>query len=639
MKFKDYPQDKRRQIAAFPREEIAKFVLDTPWPKVKPILLRLPPTPGFRPGKKKDLERRLRHYVRRIDRWTEWDWNMFREIWEAWVQSNDGLASVLERYDNEEDFNGGGNATIPNTRLDVECFRHLMQASHRGEVVREQVEAFYTYGYFLPDERIELYIAFTKSQSEVAFEKEVGLFKHRLDELSERTSVTEKSVAAIREQVDSIANVVSVTSEEVRRVRDFVNKLMLDLRGEIASVSSLFETVFDDRLGERDRGLRAELMNQVEPLLTQMKMLRNHVQQVNDVIANVREDAVLLASRCDKVESKLSALEKALEAPSPTSKRLEDQLGLPSLCPRLVEERIDWSGETSVLETPEMVLGTIRDNLRGIGMLASDAGRLASEVLAAQLAGQLVTFSGSVSYLVASVCAQALSGNSTRVLHIPAGLLDGAEFSSMLNHLSHSDPENSEIRVLIFEGINRSAPEVYAARLRSLISRRLFLVDSGSSGVLMMATLAEGSAVIPLTPEFCELGPVLDTDCLEWRDNWEKRSTIKGSIPIIRWLEWSGHAMDDSSDWRDLDLESTGIHISTLWLRCLTSAAKRLGHLSLEEEGIAVHQSLAFGWLLPRMMAQNPGSPPELSLITDVIGDNPDERIVRLLGGGNAGGD
>src|SRR5207248_2268165 len=82
--------------------------------------------------------------------------------------SNVRLNSVLNEFDNSDDFAESGEALPPNSDLDIACFEFLARESNAARISRDEILTFYEFGYFLPDPRIDEIIQRARTSSDVA---------------------------------------------------------------------------------------------------------------------------------------------------------------------------------------------------------------------------------------------------------------------------------------------------------------------------------------------------------------------------------------------------------------------------------------------------------------------------------------
>ena len=297
---------------------------------------------------------------------------------------------------------------------------------------------------------------------------------------------------------------------------------------------------------------------------------------------------------------------------------------------------VDRSGEPTVLRQREEFVSAVTTNLEALNIKKSSAEALALECIAALMAGQMPYFAGLNGKRVAEACATALAANDTYVLTVPVGISAPNEFHRQLGSLSAK--ERQDVSCLIIEGINRSALDTFGESLIEMISRQRS-GDSASRSLLIMATLTDGPASLPLSVAHVSLGPVFHTDALDWR----ARPRIEGQKADgeISAQIWEGacsaleRAAPDSEE--ALRLLNEFAPIANPLLRgTVLSGFRALSELRNERTSPTALQSLAFGWLAPVCIAMGSTAEAvdeEFDQGT-VDGTTPDTRLANLLHSG-----
>ncbi|MCG8402124.1 MAG: hypothetical protein MJA84_11070 [Firmicutes bacterium] len=629
-----YPPEKRLKISQRPLEEIYQFAHEVSRELWNAFVLKLPPVDGFRRGTPKELQRRFRIFINRISRWNDMEWMMFKDLWVSWVKTHPHLDLLLSKFDNSTDFKEDIKGKLPNSSLDVQCFQYLAQNSEESRVPRELIKRFYDFGYFQEDPIIEHYITIAKSTVELEliersmeFEKmwlqfgelgtSVGVLSNRLDAIAqdrEKVLFLVNSIDRVEKKLeDSLQKIQEIRQNNLNLNQSF-QQLQQDYEGKLShvynnlesSVSKWLSVMFDQKCTQLHSDLIKEIDNRFGDIEGSFR------QKVTDLLKNiepkVRETAVA------------STFEVSCQG------RLDQFITVDDLSvPTYVEQ----------LNTPKKFACVLSENFQTIGMQSLTARILADEVLAALAAGQIVSFRGSMASIVALLCARTLAGPNIGMLHIPIGLLGGREFSTSLYRVLEESGCRTSVSALILEGINLSAPEVYARSLRQLISERFLKLDSTSRNLLLFGTIIDGLGALDITAELCEWGPIFHTDCLEWRDKWSNRSVTPGSVSSKVWGLWISTFADKPEDWDDLyeDYSHLGGHPTVLWRRCLYNAAARLNIRITEIEEPTLIQSLVFGWLLPRGLASGVNLTDYESLLAGgrVDASKTDKRIAKLL--------
>jgi hypothetical protein len=290
------------------------------------------------------------------------------------------------------------------------------------------------------------------------------------------------------------------------------------------------------------------------------------------------------------------------------------------------------SAAVTSLDTQVALLTTLEQNLVAAGLAGGSSKRLGREVLASALAGQLTVFVGSVANELAQAAAAAFSGDSVFVYRVPVGLLDGEHVADRFRRALDASRDRGAPVTLILEGMNRSAFEAYGESIQSHVVAHQLRPGVNANGVIIFGTAYRGPSALPIAASLCELGPTLDTDCLNL-GNGTPQAFVLGRVSANLWEDWSkGDAQRQRSQLDDSLLESMEGEASILWRRTIRNAAAQLASLEQRSSSTVV-QSMAFGWLLPRAHAGLVPGERFLSALRGQAGtgETADPRLNRLL--------
>lgn len=405
----------------------------------------------------------------------------------------------------------------------------------------------------------------------------------------------------------------SAVQSELARIRD-------DARLEEQRRIAAEESEAKARVAQLVRKER-EVRDRVAEAARQLKDGSRKAQGVVDTLIQRMRQRATEAGR-DPAEAFANAA--VLKAILQTS----DQVGL------TVEANGSVGGDDQpVITSRSDALTQLESGLRSAGFVQGSAHAVAREVLAASLAGQLLTFTGSLGMLVCDVVAQTLAGGRVVRVSIPVGLLSSAEFTRCLDETVSASQTSDTLSALIIQGINRSALEVFADKLVSVVVDRQFASSDRAPHVLLLATAVSGPGALPIQPSLCELGPIIDTDTLSLASADAGKVQARAA-PKTVWSEWTTKptAGVDLGSVNELAKRMGGPD-SLLWRRTLQGAFAHLSMLDDHSPPTPL-QSLAFGWLLPRAELCGVGQdqlPPEMKQGL-VDSREPDSRIAKLFG-------
>ena len=225
MEAKPYPEEKRRHLIDRGNEDFIAFLEQVEATKEgQQALKRLLPTKvkGFRPGHA-PLKRTVPMLIIELKKEGELSnsssliWDSFKNTWAAWVSSHDELNPILLELDNASDFDEKGGCKVPpNSELDIQCFKHLQEASANHLVDRETIECFYEFGYFLPSDEIETLIEAALSRAEIEQKRRIAVLPNQVDKLFENLDLLNFRLSEIESTVKTAEKLNSRIAEEIK---------------------------------------------------------------------------------------------------------------------------------------------------------------------------------------------------------------------------------------------------------------------------------------------------------------------------------------------------------------------------------------------------------------------------------------
>src|SRR5712692_2836767 len=105
------------------------------------------------------------------------------------------------------------------------------------------------------------------------------------------------------------------------------------------------------------------------------------------------------------------------------------------------------------------------------------------------------------------VVAQTLSSGRVSRLSIPVGLLSSGEFARCLEETVDGSQQGDTLSSLIIQGINRSALELFADQLISLVSDRQVAYAARAPNLVLLSSAVRGPGALPIPPSLCDPGP------------------------------------------------------------------------------------------------------------------------------------
>ena len=632
---------KRAEIARRSLEEFQDYLKGIPEPALHKALEFLHPVNGFRKDTPAGLQARIRkiHAELRTNGATaERAWHQYLLIRFAWLRARPAIQAIVRNVQRAVHEEGGTN---PESEGDpgVRLFEILAAESATGAMDPDDLDTLYRWDSYPPNAAIEAVIRTARVVRTLRRERpeeaqradgqpdtallagRIGAVEARLADLAAQGGRRE----AERHGRNGDAIVPSALLEELRTVKqqlqqkvdprtlkvveDRIEELRAELRAEGVRASRALLPLAQEDAAHRGQlaALRAELAARARESATSAAAVEGRMAALEGAVAGVLEglraaEASMREWRAwaeGEVATLLGLIDRSPQAVPVAAGRGRGAAGR-GRGAAIVAERLTapapdrWTDERS----PRAQLFA---NLKGMGLSVAAARGLAGEVFAGLACGQLVVFRGSLASPVARLCASTFACGQTSVLHIPVGLLSGAELAAHLAAEGGTADGTAPLRGLLLEGLNRSAFEVYGTALHDLIAGRL--LRAMSSGPLLFGSLVEGPGVLPASRMLCELGPVLDVDALEWQPTRTVGAASQFSLTAAAWASQLEAPNDDVVE--DLHrICSTIPGASRLWGLAVAAAGSRLAVAHEKEQKPPTPlQSLAFGWIIPYALA------------------------------------
>jgi hypothetical protein len=472
----------------------------------------------------------------------------------------------------------------------------LRKAENEGRISIEEIQFFYEFGYFLKDPLIDIII-----DDIYDIQKDINLI---LEEQNKRTALIESLQKVLDKKTDDESRLLYL-NKKVQLIEQAMEK-MIRSTPDMALINEKIQTMEQSLAttkenSENSTTLINETIQAIEQTLETSKVnsersisvVNEKIQSITQMIENIETTTMETQTCSDRKDRSLIHL---------------TQVQMPE--------------SIKIAKSFEDLEGTIVKNFKAIGLIKTKAQKLASEILAGLGAGSLITFSGSLAFLLAETCAKSIAAkNEIQVMHIPVGLLDSYQFHQEIMGCLNKASQSDYLTAIILEGINLSAFECYAQTFCQMITNRLINQEASLNHVVCFATLAEGPACLPISKEFCHFGPIFHSDHVGWGSKGFTKK-IKGStISKENWNHWlqSCEQIEIPEDLQHL-FENMS-EISQLWKISIRKACQFLGAENPLE-------SLGFGWLMPRAMCDVNNQEVLLQFCDESIDDN---RVAKML--------
>ena len=366
MEAKPYPKEKRGILIERNAKDFVTFLEEITNQTGKQFIrekLLQSQVPGFRKGRA-PLTRKVTELIRDLKKERELTnsnsviWNMFKTAWMAWVESRRELNQLLLEFDNTSDFDENHKCIVPpNSALDIQCFKTLMEASHNNQIDRETIRRFYEYGYFLPSDEIEDLIEKALPRAEIERQRQLAALPDRVNKLSE-------AINSLNSRLPEI---------------EFAHKTAQKLNKEITEVTKSFESQlaettsnFNKRIGQ----LINSRLSKVEKLAKSLEMQLADAEFLN----NIRQEVARLdqghQESTQSFKVRLDGLDKAITEIKTEQEKQHQSTDIPRVAHQAIQigERYaaNFGKETEHYSDENDYLSSFKDDLQRFGVTGSD---------------------------------------------------------------------------------------------------------------------------------------------------------------------------------------------------------------------------------------------------------------------------
>lgn len=604
-----------RQMEA---DAIAKFFDEISLQAATRAVSILPNLSGFRPNSAKGVHQRIQFLAKRLVGDTpqrpkdiERDFNVLGFAWMSWGIEHLGDANIISDYIDRNQARDRAEISNKNSADDdplaVELFEKLRDLSRTNRCARADIKRFFEFSPFVETERVRSIIESCKPAADVAHDKKVSALpaavaraEHHIAELSkfvgaiakDNKTHTEK-FSALRKDVDALRSATADNGEIASEIRERLDAALVEMATqkrqaiqEAKAREKLFQAVATSI--EKLQSELAAITDRIDPLIESSVKAGEELDQMRQSMIEIRAIVDRLSNRAGPIDAE----------PNGTGTRIGAACSV-----ALGKLRGSGRGDPVSLRVGAEFVSAVTANLETLKIQKSSAEALALEGVAGLMAGQMPYFAGLNGKRVAEACALALAAKDTHVLTVPVGLSAPNEFRRRLESLFAMERQN--VGCVIIEGINRSALDAFGESLLETISRQRS-GDQASRSLLLMATLTDGPASLPLSVAHVSLGPIFHTDALDWRSRPRTEAQrAEGRISAQIWetaCSAAERATPDSEEALRL-LDEFAPIANPLLRGSILSGFRYLSALRSEETGPTVLQSLAFGWLVPVCIA------------------------------------
>ncbi|MDE0280788.1 MAG: hypothetical protein OXN16_06855 [Gammaproteobacteria bacterium] len=619
-----YTASATERIRQMEADKIAEFFAEIPRQAVTQAVSIFPNLQGFRPNSEQEVHQQVQLLTKRLVKGklhrqedVQRDFDVLGFAWMLWGIEHLGDASIVDEYIDrsqaeEQNVIGDGDEEANGDKpLVIELFNRLRKLSHSNRCRRADIKRFFAFSPFSETEHLRSIIDSCKPAAEVAHdinlsklpikferaEREIANLFETVDALSKDDNAHTETLTALRKDVDSLQKAASDSSEIALQLHKRMDDMLKEIERQEKQAAE--EATTGRKLVQNIATLIENLQGDLAEISDQVNLFIERSMKADEAIMSIN---AMHDQMHELITEVLAIVNYASTTEWPTNTETNSAAKEVGQARNIAMERLrkdDRHTEPATLQQGEDLVRAVAANFEYLNIKKSSAEALALECVAALMAGQIPHFSGVNGKRVAEACAVALAANDTYVLTVPVGISAPFEFRQQLDSLSAK--KRQDVGCVIIEGINRSALDAFGECLVDMISRQRS-GDRQSRSLLLIATLTDGPASLPLSVAHVSLGPVFCTDAVEWRLRHRRDAQITdGKLSTETWEEVydvADRAAPDSEEVVRLLSEFAPI-ANPLLRGTILSGFHALSALQNEKTALTALQSLAFGWLAP----------------------------------------
>jgi hypothetical protein len=666
------------RIQSFGEKGIVEFFDEVSFASMQNLLPYLPAVHGFRKESqagvqqiKKTLARRIltsskerfHHYFR--------DYRALYHVWRAWASERLGdsegindLIDSIEEFEDSREHHDSQNSYVNNAHI-ATLFATLKQWSQENRCSREQIERLFAFSPFANSPEIAKSISESKSRQgvdrEAAFtampdrvqqvEQEIQSFKTQIRTIIARIDAIATSLEQantdqrLGELVKSVETIQKTVADEHASLAEDARTLQGAIDAQESGLSVLRGTIKDqtEKLDELSRSISAIQTAAQDYSVRSTEQLLSLLNEISSLKTTLTEVAAKQQKPewFDGIETRVNAFGSrpavdVTAATAGTAPRTVPDSGAASSVASLRLERLIGLNGTAPrsLETPAAITRTLASNFQTMGLKNTSAEIFAGEVCAAILCRQAVFFKGAFASEMARLCAQTLSGPKSYRVSLPIGLDDG-ELLRAAFWQGLGKPADS-ISAVAIEGVNRSALDLFEDVLADALSLNIHTAVECQPRAFVFASIIQGLASLSIEPNYLELGPIFDLDCLDWRSRSPGPSSpLYGVTPSTAYERITAATAATQTDVEEPQrlLKEFRSKRNPRIERNMLSAYVALSALHRSKGDPSPLQSLFYGWMLPLLAAMGLSKEHVDSELAGGVCDGKvaDKRLVSLL--------
>lgn len=640
-------------------KEFQAFFDEIPATAMRSVAKYLPSVDGFRKTSLAGLAKQKAALARKLIKANanDRDFNGLYLIWRTWIDANfenaKAIHEVIDKLEAAADKLAGAEERRLTIERHVDAFlQKLKEESQQNHCTREQIERLFTFSPLPETPATRALIAGAKSAAEVdrdatlrelpkrlkLDEDEIERIKSELKGLSERLEQTNASVEPFSANLDRLHASIAEAKASAQEAHDAVealakvsrtlddgpkspapNSAATDIRiealaiavesrrGEIRTLESKLEDI--NTLLNAIAELAGAQKSIEETLYTQDQRMADLGSVLDQVTRNLaeREHDSTLAEQLGALGKRLDSLEQrpAISGPS-----LAPPYEIKALTARNYYDRqrqpvgLRWDSliasekaDETLLHSHTELARAIAGTLQSLGLRKSAAQILSEECTAAVISRQAIFLKGSFATQTARAIARVIGGTASVRIAMPIGLQDGEELRATIEHAFET--ERQTMGALVIEGVNRTAIDITKEAICDCLDPGF---DRAPARGAVIATISEGVASIPVELGYCDIGPIFDLNCLDWRAGSSSSAADAASAfsshtdkSLFTQIENASADTEEATRLANVFVSRRNPSIE----RALVKAYRALHLVRTDTKNVTPLQSLFYGWLMP----------------------------------------
>ena len=656
--------DAKARFQALGEKRFHSFFDEIPAPAMKSVAQYLPSVDGFRKTSLAGIAKQKAALARKLSKASanDRDFEGLYLIWRTWIDANfenpKAIHELMDKLEEAADKQASTEERHRTIEQHVDAFlQKLKDESLQNHCTREQIEKLFTFSPLPETPAARGLIADAKGAADV--ERDATL-----SELPKRLQLDEDEIQRIKsdlnkqsERLDQISTAVEAFPANLEKVHSNVAEAQLSAQNAQEAVEALakLSRTYDDSseasapdnpamdlrleaLAIAVESRRSEIRS-LAAKLEDLDTLLSAVAEVEGAQKAIRETVLALDQRVAELGAALDQVKRDIadrerdptlgEQMGAIDKRLYDLEQRPAIsvssavrayetkaliAPSYKEPQRDsvgvrWDFLIASDRTDEKILQSHTDlgraiaaTLQSLGLRKSAAQIFGEECAATVIAKQAIFLKGSFATQMARAIARVIGGTASVRVAMPIGLQNGEQLRAAIEQAFET--ERPTMTALVIEGINRTALDITKEVLGDCLNPGF---DCAPARSVVVATISEGVASIPVELGYFEIGPIFDLNCLDWRTGQpssvgEPLSAFSSEADKTLFAQIGSASVDTEEAIRLANAFVSGRNPSIE--RAFAGAYRALHWVRTDVKAVTSLQSLFYGWLMPYWLVQ-----------------------------------